>query len=149
MSGKSALFVGAAAAAAYFLFAAKRKLTAISNFVYDLDGLPGVQMQSGRAVLTFRIVIKNTSAEIFNVKRIYSKILVNNSYIGELNSDAPFTVPGFGRVVVPVTVSLYLSSAVVSLISAIGTGSTGLVLSFDGVIYTDRINIPLIITKKF
>lgn len=139
------LFIGAVA----FLFLrGLQKVDAVKNFVYDIIGLPTVVIQGGYAILTFNLLVTNQSGERFDVTQIFSRVLVNGVYVGEVTSMQQFSIPARGSEKIPIQLSLALSNAVSQLIGVLG-GSTGsLVLQLSGFIKSRSLTVPISFEKK-
>lgn len=92
--------------------------------------------------------ILNNREEVFNIREIAGELLVNGSHIGTVENKIPFVIPGFGRVVVNLSINLQINNTVLALVSLLN-GSGSVVVSLVGKIFTDTITVPLSIVKKF
>lgn len=134
---------------AFLLLRGSQKLNAVGKMKFDLDGFPSISIVSGRANLSFRVRATNMTAETFSVKNIFSRILVNNVFVGDVTSVAPFTVASYGSSIISLTASLTLSNALLVLADALTKSASGTVLTFQGSVTTGSLTFPLFIEKRF
>lgn len=144
MNAKPFLFGGLA----FLLIRGFQKAAAIQRFVYDIAGLPTVRTEGSRVVFTFQLVVTNKSPELFNVTQIFSRILVNGSYIGDVAVTQPFTITGSASITIPLTLSLEATNTILALVSAVSGGTGGLVVKFDGYVQSSSLTIPISFDKK-
>lgn len=133
---------------AFLLVRGFQKAKAAQQFVYDLVGLPSVRIDGTKITLTFNLLVTNKSSERFDVVKIFSRILVNGSYVGEVVSSQAFTIMGSGSSSIPLSVTLEASNTLLALVSAITGGSGSLVVRFEGYVQSSSVTIPISFDKK-
>lgn len=124
------------------------KIDAVQKFHYDINGMPSVSIESGMGIVTVPLLITNSTGERFSIRNIYAKLTVNGSFIGDVSNDAKFTIDPYGRGTVTLSLSIFVTNAVITLISTLASKSKGLTVGLAGSVVTDTVSVPLSISKK-
>lgn len=136
------------AGAIYLGYRASQKIDAAQQFSYMIEGIPAISYTRTNGV-TFLIPVRigNNTTENFNIKSIYAKVYGNGQYIGDVEAPG-FTIQGLSKTSFILDLSLSLTNAALSLISAIVGKTKGYVLTLTGTVATDLLEIPLSVTKQ-
>ncbi len=144
MNAKILLIVGAV----YAAYRVSKKVDAVNQFSYMINGIPSISYsRSGGVTFSIPMQIGNNTGETFEIKSIYAKVYGDDQYIGDVTA-AGFTIAGFAKSGFVLDLSISLTNAALSLISAIVGKKGGFVLSVQGSVVTNLITVPMSISKK-
>lgn len=147
VSNGTALLVGGLVAVV--ASAIKGKVDAARAFQYTIEGTPSVSYQDAQVVLCIPVGISNKANEQFTIHRVYGQAMVNSAFIGDFETPAGFVIGPAGRASVKVVLTVFLTNAVTSLISAIVQGAKDTTLSLQGTVVTSLKDISFTVAKTF
>ena len=133
---------------AYVLWRGVTKLKAVQQFTYNVSSMPAVKLSGSLATVTIQIQITNTTAERFNIQKVFGLVSINERTIGQLSSAAPFSINGYATALVSISIVTDLSNTIIALLTALTDKQKGLIVSVNGSVVTDTVSVPMIISKK-
>lgn len=126
---------------------AAKKADTVNNFKFSLDGIPTFSFGGAGLLIGLPVGIDNNSNERVAVKKVFGSMLVNGSLVSNFETDANIAIEKFSHQTVAVRVSTALTNAAAALIRAL-TSKGGDVLTVEGTVVTDLLNIPFRVTKN-
>jgi hypothetical protein len=128
---------------------ASKKIDAVDRFKFSIDALPSVTYSNGGAVIGVPLGISNQTGEGFNIRSVSGRVTASDGYLGQINSVKPFVIEPHAHTTFILNLSVGLTNAVSSLISAILLKKNGLTISVEGNVVTDLLTVPYEVNKKF
>jgi len=130
---------------ALLLWGFTKKATGANRLNFYFNRIESLTLDKLTPVLTFTVLLQNTSDDSYTINSIAGNIYCNNILIGNVSMFNSFTIAPSGQNVLSLTSRLNSAGIINDLIKAIQYGQFSQKITFDGYANIDNYQLPFTI----